>query len=185
MTCGPFHKLLSRKSQPGGCSAQHGPTNPQPSDPEAGRRVGRPAVGPPGPGSRTDTGRFGVALPSRRLDRAVDTHARSGPWSRADVHGTCGGRRGADIWTSYRAEIFRIFKKNWPDATLLIREGVSSSLEEWLLERRIDLAVLHNPVPLDGIEMIPILHEQMNLVTASGSEFQRSRVRFRDLEEYR
>ena len=80
-------------------------------------------------------------------------------------------------------EIFRIFKKNWPDATLLIREGVSSSLEEWLLERRIDLAVLHNPVPLDGIEMIPILHEQMNLVTASGSEFQRSGVRFRDLEE--
>ena len=52
-------------------------------------------------------------------------------------------------------EIFRIFRENWPDATLLIREGVSSLMEEWLLDRRVDLAVLHNPVPLDGIEMIP------------------------------
>jgi len=80
-------------------------------------------------------------------------------------------------------EIFRIFRENWPDATLLIREGVSSLMEEWLLDRRVDLAVLHNPVPLDGIEMIPILHEQMNLVTAPGTEFQKSRVLFRDLEE--
>src|SRR3954447_13334967 len=91
------------KSQPGGRSAQHDPADPQPADPEAGRRAGRPAVGPPATRSRTDTGWFGVALPSRRLDRASDTHARSGPWSRTDVHGTCGVGRGADIWTSYRA----------------------------------------------------------------------------------
>ena len=60
-------------------------------------------------------------------------------------------------------EIFQAFKNNWPSATLLIREGVSSSLEEWLIARRVDLAVLHNPLPLEGIDMVPILHEEIIL----------------------
>lgn len=63
-------------------------------------------------------------------------------------------------------EIYKIFSQRWPDATLGIREGVTSSLEEWLLDRRIDMAILHNPVPMAGIELKPLLQEQMVLATA-------------------
>jgi LysR family nitrogen assimilation transcriptional regulator len=80
-------------------------------------------------------------------------------------------------------EIFQIFRTKWPHATLLFREGVSSSLEEWLLDRRISLAVLHNPLPLEGIDMIPILHERMVLVTAPGFNLGRTAVRFEELGE--
>ncbi|CCE11789.1 Transcriptional regulator [Bradyrhizobium sp. STM 3843] len=52
-------------------------------------------------------------------------------------------------------------RKRWPQASVQIREGISSSLEEWLLDRRLDIAVLYNPPPLDGIELAPILHERM------------------------
>jgi LysR family nitrogen assimilation transcriptional regulator len=55
-------------------------------------------------------------------------------------------------------DIFESFRAHWPDATLVIREGISSSLEAWLLERRVDIAVLHNPMPLEGIALRPILH---------------------------
>lgn len=65
-------------------------------------------------------------------------------------------------------ELYEEFRKRWPDATLVIREGISSQLEEWLLNRRIDIAVLHNPLPLEGIEMRPLLHERMVLALAPG-----------------
>ncbi|RJF83525.1 LysR family transcriptional regulator [Azospirillum cavernae] len=67
-------------------------------------------------------------------------------------------------------EIYKIFRELWPDATLIAREGISTLLEEWLLDRRIDIAVLHNPMPLDGIDLRPILHEQMVLVTPPGHD---------------
>nr|WP_142781745.1 LysR substrate-binding domain-containing protein [Agrobacterium sp. T29] len=63
-------------------------------------------------------------------------------------------------------EIFRVFQRQWPDATLTIREGISTSLEEWLLDRRIDIAILHNPMPIHGIELKPLLQERMVLASA-------------------
>jgi LysR family nitrogen assimilation transcriptional regulator len=81
-------------------------------------------------------------------------------------------------------EIFANFRTRWPYATLHIREGISSSLEEWLLERRLDIAVLHNPSPLDGIDIVTILNERMVLACAPAATHQveiRDGVRFRDL----
>ncbi|WP_315714991.1 MULTISPECIES: LysR family transcriptional regulator [unclassified Bradyrhizobium] len=52
-------------------------------------------------------------------------------------------------------------RRRWPQASVQVREGISSSLEEWLLDRRLDIAVLYNPPPLDGIALTPILHERM------------------------
>ncbi|MCK1395725.1 LysR family transcriptional regulator [Bradyrhizobium sp. 1] len=57
-------------------------------------------------------------------------------------------------------------RERWPHATLAIREGISSFLEEWLVDRRIDVAVLHNPSPLGGIHMTPVLKERMVLACA-------------------
>jgi LysR family nitrogen assimilation transcriptional regulator len=61
-------------------------------------------------------------------------------------------------------ELVATFQARWPAASLHIREGISSSLEEWLLDRRLDIAVLHNPPPLDEIDLVPVLHERMVVV---------------------
>ena len=45
-----------------------------------------------------------------------------------------------------------------------MREGISSSLQEWLLDRRIDVGVMHHPPPVEGFEIRPVLAEQMVLI---------------------
>jgi len=81
-------------------------------------------------------------------------------------------------------KIFDRFRARWPHVTLSLREGISSSLEEWLLDRRIDLAVMHNPLPLEGIDIEPVLHERMVLVRAPSDSPKAKKpksVRIRDL----
>ena len=51
-----------------------------------------------------------------------------------------------------------------PQLTLHLREGVSTLLQEWLLDRRIDIAVLHNPPPLEVLEISPMLRERMVVI---------------------
>jgi LysR family transcriptional regulator, nitrogen assimilation regulatory protein len=53
------------------------------------------------------------------------------------------------------------FQKVWPQTTLHMREGVSSSLQEWLLEKRLDIALLHNPPHLEALNISPVLSERM------------------------
>src|SRR6201999_172050 len=56
------------------------------------------------------------------------------------------------------------FQKAWPLVTLHMREGVTSSLQEWLLEKRIDIAILHNPPHLETLDIAPILLERMLVI---------------------
>jgi LysR family nitrogen assimilation transcriptional regulator len=56
------------------------------------------------------------------------------------------------------------FQKAWPQTTLHMREGVTSSLQEWLTEKRIDIAILHNPLPLEAFNIRPILTERMLVI---------------------
>jgi LysR family nitrogen assimilation transcriptional regulator len=56
------------------------------------------------------------------------------------------------------------FQNAWPKTTLHIREGVTSSLLEWLMEKRIDVAILHNPPHLEALNIAPILTERMMVV---------------------
>ena len=56
------------------------------------------------------------------------------------------------------------FRKTWPETTLHMREGVASSLQEWLVEKRIDLALLHNPPHLEALELTPLLTERMFVI---------------------
>ncbi len=60
------------------------------------------------------------------------------------------------------------FQKAWPQTTLHMREGVSSSLQEWLLEKRIDIAILHNPPHLESLDITPLLSERMLVVGPPG-----------------
>ncbi len=56
------------------------------------------------------------------------------------------------------------FQKAWPQTTLHVREGVASSLQEWLLEKRIDVALMHNPPHLESVEIKPLLTERMMVI---------------------
>ena len=56
------------------------------------------------------------------------------------------------------------FQKAWPRITLHMREGVTSSLQEWLVEKRIDIAILHNPPHLEAFNISPILTEHMLVI---------------------
>ncbi|HZD91328.1 MAG TPA: LysR substrate-binding domain-containing protein [Pseudolabrys sp.] len=79
------------------------------------------------------------------------------------------------------------FQQNWPHITLHMREGVASSLQEWLLEKRIDIAVLHNPPHLENLDISPLLTERMWVIGPPARRIKHSRhsssFRIRDLGE--
>lgn len=80
--------------------------------------------------------------------------------------------------------LVRHFQAERPQTSLHIREGVTSTLQEWLLDKRLDVAVLHNPPPLDALNIRPILQERMWLIgpRAGSSDAERARTyRIRDL----
>ncbi|MFY0076136.1 LysR substrate-binding domain-containing protein, partial [Acinetobacter baumannii] len=51
-----------------------------------------------------------------------------------------------------------------PDVALHVREGISSLIHEWLGEQRIDVGVVYNPLPVEGLHVVPVLRERMVLV---------------------
>jgi LysR family nitrogen assimilation transcriptional regulator len=60
----------------------------------------------------------------------------------------------------------RAFRQQLPDAQLSISEGLSTVMQEWLLNGRLDIAVLYNAQPAAGIELAPLLDEDLLLVQA-------------------
>ncbi len=56
-------------------------------------------------------------------------------------------------------------RTRWPGVTLSIREGASASLEEWVLDRRVDIAVLQDPPALDELDVEPVVTERLGLVS--------------------
>ena len=60
----------------------------------------------------------------------------------------------------------RAFRQRLPDARLSISEGLSTVMQEWLLNGRLDIALLYNAQPAGGIEILPLLTEELVLVQA-------------------
>jgi LysR family nitrogen assimilation transcriptional regulator len=56
-------------------------------------------------------------------------------------------------------------RERWPHVTLAIREGASASLEEWVLDRRVEIAVLQDPPALDELTIEPVVTERLGLVS--------------------
>lgn len=78
------------------------------------------------------------------------------------------------------------FQKAWPKIALHMREGVTSSLQEWLLEKRIDIAILHNPPHLEALNICPVLTERMHVIAPphhGQGKKPRTTFRIRDLAE--
>lgn len=60
--------------------------------------------------------------------------------------------------------IVRTFQRDWPQVALQVRDGISNLLQEWLLDGRLDVAVLYNPPPMEALDSEVIMHEQMVVV---------------------
>jgi|SRR5450830_896885 len=85
------------------------------------------------------------------------------------------------IGTLIGSELIRDFRAAWPGVLLHLREGLSSSLQEWVLDKRVDLAVVYNQPLLDAFDVRPLLSEPMILVGPPGVGQQRREYQVRDL----
>jgi LysR family nitrogen assimilation transcriptional regulator len=58
------------------------------------------------------------------------------------------------------------FRSRFPKATLSVVEGLSTYVLEWLTIGRVDCAVVYNVAPSAAIDLVPVLDEQLYLVSA-------------------
>ena len=58
----------------------------------------------------------------------------------------------------------REFKALMPDATLAIVDGLSKTMQESLLTGQLDIALVYNALPTPGIELRPLLQDELLLV---------------------
>lgn len=123
-----------------------------------------------------------------RAETIINLVAQTGERVRASAdtlsgHIALGLPPAVGIWLS--APIVEAFRDRWPAVTLHIREGLSSSLQEWLLDRRVDLAIVYNQTQLDAFDVRPLCSEAMVVVVPAGDTLIAERggqpLRIRDL----
>lgn len=77
------------------------------------------------------------------------------------------------------------FRQRLPQARLAIVEGLSSHVAEWISSGRLDIGLLYNPEPQDGLEFTPLLLEPLSLVSSAALTDERGRaVAFAELPRY-
>ena len=60
----------------------------------------------------------------------------------------------------------RAFRQQMPEAQLSISEGLTAAMQESLIHGRLDIALLYNVPPTAGLEIAPLLQEELLLVQA-------------------
>lgn len=68
------------------------------------------------------------------------------------------------------------FQQRWPQATIHVLEGLSTSLQEWLLSGRIEVAVVYNQPLVEAFDVRPIFSEPMVLVGPPGDSIRSLRL---------
>jgi LysR family transcriptional regulator, nitrogen assimilation regulatory protein len=66
------------------------------------------------------------------------------------------------------------FRERFPKATLTMVEGLSTYVLEWLVQGRIDCAVVYNAAPSPLLDLAPVLDERLYLVGAGGQRARRA-----------
>lgn len=64
----------------------------------------------------------------------------------------------------FAATLVREFKTRFPRATIGIVEGLSTYILEWLAMGRVDIGLVHNPLPSPAVETQPLIEEQLYLI---------------------
>ena len=63
----------------------------------------------------------------------------------------------------------RAFRQRLPEARLSIREGLTTALQESLVNGRLDIAVLYNARPVPGLEIEPLASDELVLVQCASA----------------
>ena len=86
------------------------------------------------------------------------------------VRGALAGRVAIGLPTSLArvltVPLTRQFRAQMPDASISIGEGLSTTLQDGLINGRLDVAVLYNAQPAEEIDLLPFTEEELVLVTA-------------------
>lgn len=61
------------------------------------------------------------------------------------------------------------FRRQFPHCTLRVTEGLTVHLQEWLLAGRLDIALLHDPMPSPALETMPVHEQYLHVVGATRS----------------
>ena len=59
----------------------------------------------------------------------------------------------------------KTFRERYPEASLCITEGLTIHLYEWLVSGRIDIALLHDPVPSHSLDIVPVREDDLVLLS--------------------
>ncbi len=62
--------------------------------------------------------------------------------------------------------LMRAFRTQLPEAQLSISEGLSAQMQDWLVQGRLDIAVLYNTGPAPELDITPLADEDLFLVQA-------------------
>ncbi|CAM3844086.1 LysR family transcriptional regulator [Roseateles saccharophilus] len=65
--------------------------------------------------------------------------------------------------------LIEAFRASCPRARLVVMEGFSTHLTEWLVSGRADLALVYNPEPLAALEILPLREERLVLLSPAGA----------------
>src|SRR5512140_132149 len=79
------------------------------------------------------------------------------------------------------------FKKELPAARLAIVEGLSTHIVEWVTTGRIDIGLVYNPEAQPGLEITPLLQEQLGLLSPAATSKRKSAApppRMKELPAY-
>ena len=90
----------------------------------------------------------------------------------AQVRGALAGRVAVGLPPSVArvltVPLTRAFRAALPNASLSIAEGLSVALASDLKDGRLDIALLYNAVPAHGLELVPLLEEELFLIERKG-----------------
>lgn len=75
----------------------------------------------------------------------------------------------ADIGAALVPPLAAAFRSRWPDTRLDVREAHGADVEEWVLHRHVDLALLQDPPCVPDLEVIPLLSEGLGLIAPTHS----------------
>lgn len=79
--------------------------------------------------------------------------------------------------------LIHAFRSEMPRARLVVMEGFSSHIAEWLLSGRVDLALVHDPEPQPALEIEPLRKEELVLFSPPGAA-PRGPVALHELSDY-
>ncbi|TAA44551.1 LysR family transcriptional regulator [Pseudoxanthomonas winnipegensis] len=91
----------------------------------------------------------------------------------ANLSGTVSGEVSIGVLSSVTRSVIpgvlMAYSANYPDVRISIADGYSQTFIEWVNAGRLDVAVINRPARRLGLEMIPLLEEEMVLVGARGN----------------